>query len=100
MNLGRLSGGHRAYQRSDGMEHPNERRLTWGEAVDRAIPYLVVGGITINLAVLGWLCLGQITLQSQMAVILERTSTQARDAQQNAQDIKDLQRELEEMKRR
>lgn len=87
--------------------HPDERRLTFAQAMDRAVPWLLVSGITLNVSVLVWLCLGQITLQQQVAVILERTTSQTAAARQNADDIRgllnaqsELQRQLEELKAR
>jgi hypothetical protein len=89
------------------VEHSDERRLTFAQAVDRALPYTVVGGIALNLAVLGWLCLGQITLQSQVTLLIDRSTNTARTQDRLISDSEAakandayMQREIDDLKAR
>lgn len=63
-----ISGGNRIYRRKDG-EYTDERRAGAFEKLrDNMIPVIVIGLLT-------WLCMGQINLQSQMAVLVDRSTT-------------------------
>lgn len=79
------------FKREDGVEHDDERRLGFGVFLDHILPIIAV-------ALLAWLCLGQITLQQQVAVLIERTTAQ------NAQVValhnmdNDLQRQIDILK--
>ena len=79
------------FMREDGVEHDDERRLGFGVFLDHILPIIAV-------ALLAWLCLGQITLQQQVAVLIERTTAQnAQVVALHAMDG-DLQRQIDSLK--
>lgn len=71
------------FKRGDGVEHADERRMGFGVFLDHLLPIVAV-------ALLGWLCIGQVTLQGQVAVLLERTTAQNGRAEQQAQALNAL----------
>jgi len=80
--------------------HEDQRRLGFSGLVDHALPIVIIG-------LLVWLCVSTMTLQQQVAVLVERTTNQSGRVDRNTMDIQglraadaELQRELEEVKRR
>ena len=93
-----VSGPHRAYKRGDGVAHTNERRLGFGDFVDYVVPLVVIG-------LLGWLCVATMTLQQQVAVLLDRSTNQNIQVGKNTNDIQgirvsfaELQRQVDDVK--
>lgn len=83
-------------RRGDGMEIEDERRLGFGVFLDHLLPIVAVG-------LLAWLCVGQVTLQNQVSVLLERTTSQNGRVEQLGRDMvalrsadTDLQRQINE----
>lgn len=65
-----ISGTHKTFKREDGTMHPEERRATPAQHLDRLMGWMILG-------LLGWLCLTTNTLQTQVATLIERaTNTQ------------------------
>lgn len=78
------------------MEIEDERRLGFGVFLDHLLPIVAVG-------LLAWLCVGQVTLQNQVSVLLERTTSQNGRVEQLGRDMvalrsadTDLQRQINE----
>lgn len=95
-----MNWGNRKVQREDGTVSEDQRRLGFGGLVDHAVPVAILG-------LLAWLCLGMMTLQQQVAVLVERTTNQTGRVDRITSDIQgiqtaqaEMQRELEEVKRR
>ena len=57
------------FKREDGVVHEDERRMGFEVFLDHILPIIAV-------ALLAWLCMGQVTLQQQVAVLIERTTAQ------------------------
>jgi hypothetical protein len=96
MNL--ISGSHRKFERKDGSMPEDERRMQFGHLMDRLFPALII-------AFLGWLCIVTTGLQSQVAVLVERSSGQSTRVDRLQNDVdglrtaqSELQREIEEVK--
>lgn len=58
------SGGRPILEPEDGM-HADRRQLTFGEAMNRALMWMIAGLVS-------WLCYSTMTMQKQMAVMIER----------------------------
>lgn len=47
-------------------DQPERRRLGFGEAIDRTVVYLIAG-------LVGWLCISNMTMREQVALLVERS---------------------------
>lgn len=86
------------FKREDGEIHDDGRHMPFGALVDKVLPIVII-------TLLGWLCLATTSLQSQVAVLVERTSTQAGRVDRVQSDVDglraaqaELQREIETAK--
>ena len=86
------------FWRDDGTEHDDERRLGFGVFLDHLLPIVAVG-------LLAWLCIGQVTLQNKVAILLERTQAQNGRVEAMGLDLvrlhstdADLQRQISEIR--
>lgn len=86
-------GSPRVFDR-DGSKVHDQRRMNFGDIVDRFFPWAIAG-------LLAWLCVGQSALQTQMGVVIERTGAQAKaqDAERDDRRAADayIQREIDEL---
>lgn len=78
-----LSGEHKTYKREDGTVTLDQRRLTSAQVIDRFFLWAIAGLLT-------WLCLATMTLQQQVAVLVERTTNQSARVDRNTSDIQGL----------
>ncbi len=83
------------FQREDGVTLEEERHMQFGALVDKVLPVVII-------TLLGWLCMATTRLQSEVAVLVERTSTQAGRVDRVQMDLdglraneSELQREIE-----
>ena len=91
---------HKIFHREDGAVHQDERQGTAGYFMDKIFPWALMG-------LIGWLCLAMMSVESNVAVLVDRSTTQSKTLDRLSMDADSakandayLQHEIDGMKGR
>ena len=71
---------HKIFHREDGAVHQDERHVTASYFMDKIFPWALMG-------LIGWLCLAMMSVQSNVAVLVDRSTTQSKTLDRLSSDM-------------